>query len=171
MIVFALEPLEQAWNECVDLAAAHWMETERYRHDQPFNPVFERYNQYAKLGWYLQFTARDDGRMIGFCGMYLTPSMHTQELIATEDTWFLLPEYRGKGRTFIRFHDFITQELVRRGAVEISMTVPPGGTGARLLEHLDYEPVKVQYSRRLVRADSAPKSQGTVGASHARSHT
>ena len=154
-MIFAIEPLETSWAEMVMLAKGHWQETEGYRHDQPFNPSYERYLQYAKIGCFLQFTARDEGRMVGFCGMYVVPSMHTQCKIANEDTWFLLPEYRGKGRTIIRFYDFIESELKKMDVVEVSMTVPPEGRAAKLLDYLDYTPVKMQYSKRLVRADSA----------------
>jgi len=167
-MIFAIEPLETSWNEMVMLAADHWIETEGYRHNQPFNPKYERYDAYAKIGCFLQFTVRDEGRMVGFCGMYVVPSMHTQCLIACEDTWFLLPEYRGKGRTIIRFYEFIEAELKKREVVEIGMSVPPNGRAARLLEHLDYLPVKVQYSKSLVRADSAHSQPVAVGASDAR---
>lgn len=162
-MIFAIEPLETSWNEMVMLAADHWIETEGYRHDQPFNPKYERYEAYEKIGCFVQFTARDEGRMVGFCGMYIVPSMHTQCLITLEDTLFLAEEYRGKGRTAIAFHNFIADEMRKRGAIEITMTVPPGGKAARLLEHLDYLPAKVQYSKSLVRADSAHFQPVAVG--------
>jgi GNAT superfamily N-acetyltransferase len=150
---FAIEPLAQCWDEIMALAEGHWQETEAHHHEQGFNPKRERYEQYEKPGWYVQFTARVDGRLIGFAGMYLVPSMHSQALIATEDTWYLAPDYRGKGRTFMRFYAFIEAEMKRRGAVEINMSVPIVGAASRLLEALDYQPVKVHYCK-LLRADS-----------------
>ena len=156
---FAIEPLSICWDEMVALAEGHWQETEAHHHSQGFNPKRERYEQYEQSGWFFEFVVRDAGRMVGFSGMYLVPSMHSQAWIATEDTWYLVPEYRGKGRTIIRFYDFIEAELARRGAVEINMSVPILGPAGRLLEHLDYQPVKVHYSKQLqpVRADS-PRS-------------
>ncbi len=161
---FAIEPLAKCWDEVVALGQSHWQETEAHHHAQGFKPLLERYQQYERCGWYTQFTARVDGRLIGFAGMYVTPSMHSQALIATEDTWFLAPDYRGKGRTFIRFYQFIEAEMRRQGAVEINMSVPILGAAGRLLEHLDYEAVKVHYSKQLypVRADSPQAKHPTV---------
>lgn len=126
-------------------------------------PLRHRYEEYERAGWFFEFVARDEGRMIGFSGMYIVPSMHSQALIATEDTWYLLPGYRGKGRTIIRFYAFIEDEIRKRGACEINMSVPILGAAGRLLEHLDYEPVKVHYAKQL-RADSphAPRDADSL---------
>ncbi len=147
-LVFALEPLEKVWNECMELALSHWKETEGYRHDQPFSPDFERYKQYADCGYFLIFTARDEGRCVGYAGMYLTPSMHTQQIIATEDTWFLLEDYR-KGRNAIRFYNFVEDEVRRCGAVEIGMTAKMTNGAGKILQYLGYDIVSVQYSKNL----------------------
>lgn len=152
-LTFAIEPLKVCWNEIVVLAAEHWKETEGYRHNQPFSPSFERYNQYDQAGWYAQFTARDSGRMVGYCGMYFVPSMHTQQLLATEDTLFLLPEYR-VGRNAIEFHNFIEVECRRRNSVEIGMTAKNEKV-ARLLDYLGYTRIGTQHSKHLGSADSA----------------
>jgi hypothetical protein len=151
-VIFAVEPLQDAWDEVVGLARKHWNETQGYRHNQPFNPVFERYNQYAKAGWYLQFTVRDEGRLVGYGGAYIVPSMHTQRLIAQEDTWYLLPEYR-RGLLAVRFFRFMEEECVKRGAEEVSLTVPEGiGTGV-LCERLGYRKVAVGYSKQISPSD------------------
>lgn len=158
MIQFAVEPLAGCWDEWLVLAAAQWAETERYRHYQVMAPSFERYNAYDKAGWFLMFTMRDDGKLVGSCGVYLTPSMHTQELLATEDTWYLLPEYR-KGRNAINFYKFGEAEIRRRGAVEFTVSskiIDGKPTTGRLLEYLDFDQIGVVYSKHLHRADSAP---------------
>jgi hypothetical protein len=167
-LVFALEPVETSWKEMIELASQHWCETEGYRHNQPFAPSYERYKQYADIGCFFQFTARDEGRMIGYSGIYIVPSMHTQMTIATEDTWFLLPEYR-KGRNAIEFYKFVEAECRSRGVVEIGMTAKLTNSAGRVLEYLGYEFTSKQYSKHLtsvnaqgdnfnqsVRADSAP---------------
>ena len=137
VIEFNIEPLGKVWDECIELAKKHWWETEAYRHNQPFAPDFERYNQFAQVGWFLMFTARDEGKLVGYAGMYLVQSMHTQKMIATEDTWFLLPEYR-KGRNAIRFYNFVEKECRSRGATEITMTVKTVNQAGKILEYLGY---------------------------------
>jgi len=149
MLAFAIEPLETCWDDIRRLGAAHWGETmEYYRGKQPFNPLFERYNQYDKLGWLVTFTVRDEGKMVGYGLMYVTPSMHTQELIATEDTMFLLPEYR-RGRNGLRLYQFAEEEMIKRGVKEILVTAKPDSAACRILEHLGCTLINYQYSKAL----------------------
>jgi GNAT superfamily N-acetyltransferase len=130
------------------------METEEYRHGQGFKPELKRYQQYEDCDWLFMVVVRDGGAAIGYAAIYVTPSMHTQKMIATEDTFFLLPDYRGKGLA-VQFVDFVEAEAVRRGAVEIMFTAKAINHVGKILEHLDYRPVAVQYSKQLSRADSA----------------
>lgn len=148
MIVFAIEPLQPIWPQIVAIARMHWQETEGYRHGQEFNPDAFRYFQYNEIGFHVMFTARDQGRLVGYAGMYFTPSMHTQQLICTEDTWFLLPEYR-KGRNALAFYKFVEAECVRRGVVEIGQTAKLTNGAGKILEYLGYKPVSLQYSKHL----------------------
>ena len=154
MIYFHIEPLEAAWAEIMALAEQHWTETEEYRHGQGFKPVYSRYAEYAACDWMFVVMVRDEGRAIGYAAMYVTPSMHTQKLVATEDTFFLLPEYRGKGLAS-DFVTFVEGECIRRGAVEVLFTAKAVNHVGAILEHLDYLPVAVQYAKQLSRADSA----------------
>lgn len=127
----------------------HWNETMQWQHGkQKWNPSFERYNSYIKAGWFIMITARDNGKMVGYCGAYILPSMHTQEMIATEDFVFLLPEYR-KGRNGVKLYKFCEDEVRRRGAKEISLTVKPETGAKRLIEFMDYKLVNLQYCKHL----------------------
>lgn len=149
MIVYATEPIENCWEDFVRLAQDHWHETMQWQHGkQPFNPSFARYNTYEKAGLLVWFTARDDGKLIGHAAAYLSPSMHTQALIATEDFIFLIPEYR-HGRNGLRFAEFMITEMTKRGAVEITATVKPDSPAAKLLDFLGFEVVNYQCSKHL----------------------
>lgn len=160
MITFHVEPLETCWAEIYNkpegLAYQHWCETQQHRHNQPYNPLFERYNQYAKFGCFLQFTVRNNEKIVGYSGVYIVPSMHSQMLICVEDTWFLLPEYR-KGWNAVRFYKWIETYCKSLGAVEATLTIPNTKDTrlGHMLERLDYLPISVQYSKTLYRADSA----------------
>lgn len=147
-MIFAVEKLRDCWPEIMELASAHWKETEGYRHNQPFAPSLERYAQYEDAGWLLQVTARQDGRMVGYATMYVTPSMHTQQLIATEDTYFLDPEHR-KGLAAIRLYKFAEQECRKLGAVEMMMTEKQETKVGRILQFLGFTQVARQWSKQL----------------------
>lgn len=146
MLAFAIEKLTPIWSDIMRLAGAHWHETEGYRHGQTFAPDLARYLQYEECGYYVMFTVRDAGLMVGYAGLYFVPSMHTQELICTEDTWFLLPEYR-KGRNALEFYKFLENECRRRGVVEIGVTAKLTNGAGRILEYLGYSEVSKQYSK------------------------
>lgn len=162
MLDFAIESVADVWPELVELGRAHWHETEGYRHGQPFAPRMDRYLEYERIGWYALFTARDGGRLVGNLGMYFAPSMHTQQLIATEDTLFLLPEYR-KGGNAADFIRFMLADCWRRGVVEVAATAKNDKVG-KLLMWLDFKPTSVQYSLQKGGADSAGVSTSGPGA-------
>lgn len=121
-LTFAVEPLPECWREWLPLAKQHWDETEQFHVGQTFGPSFERYNAYAAQGWFVMVIARNDGKMVGYAGFYVVPSMHSQAIISMEDTWFLLPEYR-KGWNAAKLFAFAEAEAVKRGSIEASGTV------------------------------------------------
>lgn len=145
-LVFARESLATVWIEYTTMAANHWAETEMAAAGEPFAPSYERYAQYGDA--YSVFTVRDEGRLVGYCGMYLVASMHSQKLLATEDSWYLLPEYR-KGRNAIRFYHYVEAEMQRRGAEKVTMTAAPYNGACRIMEYLGYKLDCYKYSRDL----------------------
>lgn len=147
-MIFAIEPLKGCWDEIMVLAHKHWNETQAYRHSQPFRPVFERYESYERMGCYVQFTARVEGKLVGYAGLYFVPSMHTQEPICTEDTWYLDPEFR-KGWTAIKFFRFMEDECRRRGVVEVTLTEPISTEVGIIHRRLGYKPVATMRSKHL----------------------
>lgn len=158
MIAFACEPITTAfWDEVVPLAKAHWEGTKSFRRHEPFAPSFERYRQANDQGYFFGFTARDKGRLIGYFGIYVMPSMHSQLLMATEDTFFIHPDYRD-GFNAIRFIKHVERQLAAAGVHEILFSCEADNPVAhKLLTFLRYEPVIQQYRKLLSpRADSAP---------------
>lgn len=153
---FAVERVRDCWQEVLGLAAAHWRETEAYRAGEGFRPIFERYTQYEWTGNFVLFMARDGlKRAVGYAGIYIMPSMHTQQIIATEDTFFLVQEAR-QGRNAMRFCRFVENEARRRGAITMAMTAKDERVG-QLLLHLGYVEVARHYSKSLTSgADSPP---------------
>ena len=162
-LIFSIEPLVKCWNEYVEVSSLHWKETEEYRHGYPYNPSFDRYNQYDKAGWFFMVTVRDNEKLVGYAGIYLTPSMYTQRLIATEDTVFLLPEYR-KGRNAFNLYKFIEKESRVRGAEMMGATTKLSNGAGRILEYLGFKPISYQFFKNLTdNADSVnPESLSNV---------
>lgn len=171
-LTFAIESVATAWPEVYDLAVQHWAGTSTYRRHEPFNPSRERYEQYNQSGFFRLLTARKENRLVGYFGLYLTQSMHSQLTMVTEDTFFLHPDHRG-GRNALRFLQFIEQ-LCRQWQVHeimFSCEIDNESGIKELLAHLDYRPVIMAYSKRLSshpHADSVTCSLENV---HAVKHT
>lgn len=86
----------------------------------PFKPRVDAYSKASNEGWLLTFVLRADGEAVGYCNVYVTQDMHNGDLIAQEDTIYVLPEHRnGAGRMLARaVHD----ELRRRGVLRLNIT-------------------------------------------------
>ena len=138
---FSVERIEDIADEIKPLHLTHWQETESHRHDLPFNPDYETFFRYEHAGRYILFTLRRGGELLGNCAMYLDKSAHTQTLIATEDTLYLLPEAR-KGRTAMQFVDYIEKALKQLGTREITITVKTVNTAGKFFRVLGYKHVE-----------------------------
>jgi hypothetical protein len=147
---FAIEPVAKVWDEVMPLCRLHWQETEGYRAGQEFDPRRDVYQLYNERELFLFFTAREEGKLVGYAGIYVVPSMHSKVMTASEDTWFLLPEQR-RGWNIIHFWRFIQDELVRRGVVEIWANGKLANRAGRILEFLGFKPVATRYCANLLK--------------------
>ncbi|SCY25554.1 hypothetical protein SAMN05216420_1049 [Nitrosospira sp. Nl5] len=138
---FAVEHIGNIIEEINPLHRAHWDETEEHRHGLPFNPDYETFVRYERAGRYVLFTLRDEGKLLGNCAMYLDMSAHTQTLIATEDTLYLLPAAR-RGRVAMLFVAYVEQSLRQIGAKEINITVKTVNKAGRFFRMLGYRHVE-----------------------------
>ena len=139
--VFSLERIEAIAEEIKPLHQAHWNETEGHRHGLPFNPDYAAFVRYERAGRYVLLTLREGGRLSGNCAMYLDKSMHTQTIIATEDTLYLLPDAR-KGRVARHFVAYIERAMRQLGAREIHITVKTVNKAGRFFRMLGYRHIE-----------------------------
>ena len=78
-----------------------------------YNPRLDQYFAAFSGGWLLNYVVRLDGAPVGHSNVYLTNDMHSGELIAQEDTIYILPEHRnGIGKTLVKH---ILADLKARG--------------------------------------------------------
>jgi GNAT superfamily N-acetyltransferase len=73
--------------------------------------------------------------------MYLDKSTHTQTIIATEDTLYLLPEAR-KGRVARQFVAYVESAMRQLGAREIHITVKTVNKAGRFFRMLGYRHIE-----------------------------
>jgi hypothetical protein len=160
MLTFQEETVRDCWEEVYPLAYEHHRSSQNYKRHEPFNPRRERYEQYNDAGMFRLLTARDQGRLVGYFGVYLMESMHSQLPIAREDTFYLAPSHRG-GRNALRFLRYVEDFISRYAPIEILFSCESDNASGihKLLQLLDYTPVITVYSKHLsTRADSAEPS-------------
>lgn len=73
--------------------------------------------------------------------MYMDKSAHTQTMIATEDTLYLVPEAR-RGRAARNFVTYVENAVRQLGAREINITVKTVNKAGRFFRLLGYRHVE-----------------------------
>lgn len=135
-VTFQIELLADCLDEVKQHHIDQWNEVERARQD--LNPDYDTVLRKEREGFYLLFTARKDGKLVGNTGCYLYKSMHNQKLAAKEDTMYLAPEAR-KGFTAVRFFKYCEKQLLRTGVEEITISVKTTNSVYKLWERQGYE--------------------------------
>ena len=147
--MFAVEPIDSIWSEFSSMCQAHWKETGCAKFKRPFNLCKERYLDYEKIGAYFQFTARNiGGKLVGIAGVYLSPCMQSQAMIASEDIVYLAPEAR-RGRNALDLHKFIERFIFSRGAQEMIVSAEPQTRVGKILGYLGYRVITHTYCKKL----------------------
>lgn len=158
---FHVEHVRDCWDEAYELAREHQAMTQSYRRSEPFNPDKDRFIQYNDAGLFHLLTCRFSGKLVGYLGLYITTSMHSQRRLATEDTFYLSPDYR-KGRIALRFLRFMEEYLHRFAPIETLFSCEIDNTTGihGLMKLLAYKPVITVYSKHFSPcADSAASHQ------------
>lgn len=141
----AMEPMTDALiEELRPLHAAHWAETEGYRHGLEMKPAYETWKQLNAVGRYIVFTVRHEGALVGNCAIHLYESTHTSTLAAKEDTLFIAPAHR-VGRLGYRFTQYVIDRLTEIGAKELTVTAKVGTRSERFFEKLGMRFVAREY--------------------------
>lgn len=128
----------------------HWMETEGYRHGLEFNPDYDRAIDLEMQGRYLLIVAthKASGQFVANYSLYLSRSMHTQTLMATEDTLFVAKEHR-RGRLGVSIIKYGEQVLADLGVQELNVSVKHTNNVGPMIERMGYQPVATQYTKIL----------------------
>lgn len=153
-LVFQAERGARILDELEVLHAAHWSETEGYRGGLDMKPDVAACLLDEQQGRLIQLTARDaeTGRLVGNFRMYLGTSRHTSLLMATEDTLYLLPEYRA-GRNALRFIQYMEYAVAMLGVVEVQLDDKVGNPAVgKLLDFLGY-PVIANRRHKILRKE------------------
>ena len=86
----------------------------------PLNPRLDAYYKAYRDGYLINYVVRKDGEAVGYANVYTTNDMHNGELIAQEDTIYILPEHRnGIGKALVKH---ILADLKARGVKRVMIS-------------------------------------------------
>ena len=132
-----LEPLyRQHYQEMIERLAKDGITYSAY------NPRWEQYWKASDEGWLLTFILRHEGKAVGCSNVYVTNDMHNNDLIAQEDTIYVLPEHRnGVGKKFVRV---ILDELKERGVKRVNVSAMTDLRVAKLWKRMGFKEAATQ---------------------------
>lgn len=138
---------DRLWAEAMPLLLQHWREIAHYP-DIILNPDREAYARCEDAGMLRCFTARDDGRLVGYAVFFVRPSLHYADSIqASQDVLYVDPASRGGlGFRFVRWCD---EQLARTAVQAVYHHVKAAHNFGPLLERQGYELVDLIYAKRL----------------------
>lgn len=141
-----VQDLEAVFGPLQLLHRAHWDETEEYR-KAAFCPQYETFKKYWVWKMVRIWVARHGEEIVGHLTVYLHTSMHTGEVLATEDALYVLPEHRkGVGTALVRQ---CIADLREEGVAEIWATTKPETRVGLILRRLGFSHVADKYLIRL----------------------
>ena len=132
-----LEPLyRQHYDEMVARLAKDGIEY------SPYNPRWDEYWKASDGGWLLTFIIRHEGAAIGCSNVYITNDMHNSDLIAREDTIYVLPEHRnGIGKKLVKV---ILEELKHRNVKRLHVSAMTDLRVAKLWSRMGFKESSTQ---------------------------
>jgi predicted acetyltransferase len=142
-----LEKFKETYSELEPLYRQHYSEMVERLAEQgisysPYNPRLDEYIRASDGGWLLTFVLRLDGKAVGYSNVYITNDMHNQDLIAQEDTIFVLKEHRnGVGKKMVKH---ILEELRVRGVKRVLVSAMTDLRVAKLWGRMGFTGVATQ---------------------------
>jgi GNAT superfamily N-acetyltransferase len=143
----AVEKFTETYRELEPLYRQHYKEmTDRLSeadiHYSPYKPRLEEYGKASDGGWLLNFVLRTDGTVCGYANVYVTNDMHNNDLIAQEDTVFVLKEHRnGIGKKLVKF---VVEDLRSRGVKRLNVSARTDLRVAKLWKRMGFKEAATQ---------------------------
>jgi len=144
---FHLGRFRETYDELEPLYRQHYFEMcERLAKDgihyPPYNPRLDQYIASGDRGDLLTFILRLEDKAVGYSNVYLTNDMHNGELIAQEDTIFVLKEHRnGVGKKLVKV---ILEELKERGVKRVLVSAMTDLRVAKLWNRMGFKEAATQ---------------------------
>ena len=149
MITFQRELLMPLREECQAIIHRHWEAIALNKDTVPLEPIWEYYEAMEKAEQIYLFTARDDGRLIGYANFIRVRCLHYGSLMGAEcDVFWVDPDVRGP-RVGFRLMKFAEQGLRESGVNKVVNKSKIAHPLDRFFETLGYTAFETVWARNL----------------------
>ena len=149
MLRYQQEFLSSVSEEIKPLLNSHWEEIALNKDKIKLNPDWEVYQSLENQGKLKIFTARGEGKLVGYFVVVVGVNMHYKDhLFASNDIIYLSPEHR-KGFTGIKLIKFAEKCLKEDGVSVLTINTKVHQPFDRLMDFLKFRKVERVYSKYL----------------------
>lgn len=135
---FQLEPVQSLISELLPLIKKHWQEVELNQSKIALNPDWEMYKTLEDYGQLKFFTARDNGKLVGYYSLTMGVSVHHKDhKFATSDVIYLDEEYRS-GFNALKLIKYVESNLKQFGVSFVMISTKAHKPFSVLLERMGY---------------------------------
>lgn len=145
---FAREPYSpQLVSDMMPLWERHQEETAAYP-EISLNPDIAIYERSDALGTLRVFTAREEGKLVGYQVFFVMPHPHSrQSLQANQDIVYLEPEMR-RGLAGYKFLKWCSDQLLEEGCEVVFQHINARHDFGPVLQRMGYKLVDLVYGRK-----------------------
>lgn len=147
MLTINVQRFEDVIEEMIPLWEAHWKEIAVDQSKIPLEVDILKYLRLQREGQLLTVVAREAGKLVGYCIMFVAPHPHYRStLFAGNDVLYLIPEAR-KGTNALKLIKFTEDFLKDSGVEKITWHIKPHKNFGAILEHRGYELFEFIYGK------------------------
>jgi GNAT superfamily N-acetyltransferase len=149
MITYQQEPLCKFIPDVNYLVDLDWKEVGRPEAGYHLEPDWDLYQILESSGSLKVFTARSDGKLIGYFTVVISPSLHSKgNFVVSNDAIFLDPNYRS-GLVGVKLFQFVEKCIQEDGFNQLQITFTNKFDISNLLARLGYDKVETKFEKRL----------------------
>lgn len=146
-MIYQQEFIDDVYEDCQDLIEQHWEEIALNKDKIKLNPNWDAYKQLEGIGAFRIFTARDEGKLVGYFAVFVEPNLHYQDhLFARNDVIFLQKEYR-KGFCGTRLIKFAEKCLKEDGVSVLMINTKTHKDFSPVLERLGFSKTEIIHTK------------------------
>ena len=143
----AHESLYNVKEDIQPLIKEHWKLVALNQGKIKLNPDWQEYARLDSIGALRIFTARKDGKLVGYFFLIVAKSLHYQDhLFATNDVLFVLPEYRA-GNTGYKLIKFAEQHCKEAGVSLMTINTKVHIPFDKLMQRMGFNLIERVYSK------------------------